>query len=334
MAGALFEIFGSLSPGPAAQSGRPAYCVSGIPGRSGYFVGKDRDAAACILISGAGAALRKRAPIRLENLEVAFGLKCLVRQGGQSSQDVFTVIRCRNDQRSIIRYFFSVGEAVVGMLGDGPTDTAVATAVNRLAQIFQKLQKPAGQAVTGLLGELLFIRQSGTSPRMVAAWRAMQTSRFDFSWGDVRIDVKAATGRIRSHVFAYDQCNPPPGTVALVASLFVEEASGGTAFRDVLAAVEARAEGDVGYVLKLHEVVAETLGSGLSEAMMYRFDEQHAVGSLQLFDLTAIPGVRGALPSGVSDVHFRSDLSACAPISKQELAAAYPASAAFLELLP
>jgi Putative PD-(D/E)XK family member, (DUF4420) len=334
MAGALFDIFASLSPVPAAQSERPAYGVGAVPGKAGYLVGKDREGAACLLISGAGRGLRKRAPIRLENLEVAFGLDCIVRQGSRSSEDVFTVIRCRNDQNSVVRYFFSVGEAVIGMLGDSPTETAIATAVNRLAQIFQRLQKPAGQAVTGLLGELIFIRESSAPRRMVAAWRAVETSRFDFSSGDVRIDVKAATGRIRSHVFAYDQCNPPPGTVALAASLFIEQASGGTALRDVLGAIEARAGGDAGYLLKLHEIVADTLGSGLSEAMTYRFDERLAVSSLQLFDLRMIPGLRGTLPPGVSDVHFRADLSACTPTSKHELAAAHPVSAAFLELLP
>jgi len=334
MAGTLLDIFTSLTPAPTAQSDRPAYCVGAIPGRPGYFVGKDREGAACILVSGAAKGPRARAPIRLENLEVAFGLECRVRSRGHTSEDVFTVIRCRSEQSTLVRYFFSVGEAAIGLLGASPSEAAIATAVNRLAQIFQKLLRPASQSITGLLGELIFIRQSGDPRRMVAAWRAVETSRFDFSSGDVRIEVKAASGRVRSHVFAHDQCNPPPGTVALAASLFIEPASGGAALRDVIAAIERRADGDTGTLLRIHEIVAETLGDALEEGMNYRFDERLAVSSLQLFDLRTIPGVRGGLPPGVSDVHFRSDLSASTPVSRQDLIDRHPASAMFLDLLP
>ena len=333
-AAALHDLFASLTPAPATPGDTPAYSVAGIPSHVGYFVGKDRDGAACILIAVSKSGLRRRAPIRLEKLEVVFGLDCLVRQSGRTSEDSFTVIRCRDEQGGIVRYFFSVGETLIGMLGNGPSDAAIASAVNRMAQMFQKLQAPSRQSLTGLLGELLFIRESGDPRRMLSAWRAVQTSRYDFSAGDVRLDVKAATGRVRSHVFSYDQCSPPPGTVAIAASLFIEQVASGTAFRDVLSAVERHASGDGDLLLKIHEIVAETLGSGLSEAMSYRFDERLAVTSLQLFDLRGIPGIRGALPIGVSDVHFRSDLAGCGPVSKQELAEAHPASAHFLQLLP
>jgi hypothetical protein len=334
MPGALHDLYTGLPVAPAAQDDRPGYSVAAIPGHLGCFVGKDSGGAACILIAIGRNGPRRRAPIRLENLEVLFGLECVVRHGGRVSEDAFTVIRCRNDQPGVIRYFFMVAEALIAMLGDRPTEVAVANAVNRFAQIFRKLQVPARQAVTGLLGELLLIRQSRDMRRMLGAWRALETSRYDFSAGDVRLDVKAATGRVRSHVFSYDQCSPPPGTVPLAASLFIEQASGGTAVRDVLNSVEQGADGDSDLLLKLHDIVVETLGNGLNEAMSCRFDERLAVSSLQLFDLRGVPGIRGALPVGVSDVHFRSDLSGCRPVSKQELVEAHPESAAFLLLLP
>jgi hypothetical protein len=334
MASALHDIYSGLTPAPPTQDDRPGYSVAEIPSHPGYFVGKDRDAAACVLIAVANRGLRHRAPIRLENLEVLFALECVVRQSGRTSDDAFTVIRCRNDQGGVIRYFFSVAATFISMLGDCPTEVSIANAVNRFAQIFQKLQKPAGQTLTGLVGELLLIRQSGDLRQLLTAWRAVQTSRFDFSAGDVRLDVKAAASRIRSHVFAYDQCNPPSGTIALVASLLVEQASGGMALRDLLGAIERGAADDTELLLKLHDIVAETLGNGLSEALLYRFDERLAVTTLQFFDLRAIPGIRGALPAGVSDVHFRADLSACRPILTRDLVEAHPESARFLELLP
>lgn len=333
MAGMLHDLYGGLTPAPATAD-RPGYSVAEIVGSPGYFVGKDRDGAACILVAVSRDESRRRAPIRLENLEVLFGLECFVRRSGRTSEGAFTVIRCRSDQGGIIRYFFSVGEAVIGMLGNSPNEVSIANAVNRLVQMFQKLQKPAAKAIIGLLGELLFIRQSRDLRQMLTAWRAVETSRFDFSAGDVRVDVKAATGRARSHVFSYDQCNPPPGTAALAASLFVEQAAGGTAFREVVGAVERGLAGDADLLMKLHEIVAETLGTSLSEAMSYRFDDRLAAASLQLYDLRAVPAIRGGLPVGVSDVHFRSDLSALRAVAKQDLLEAHPASARFLRILP
>jgi hypothetical protein len=51
------------------------------------------------------------------------------------------------------------------------------------------------------------------------AWRIDDRGRFDFSDGDVRLEVKTASSRIHAHSFSYEQCNPPAGTIAVVASL-------------------------------------------------------------------------------------------------------------------
>jgi hypothetical protein len=43
------------------------------------------------------------------------------------------------------------------MVGDNPTRPRLASAVNRLAAIFQKLQKPPTRPVNGLFGELFVL---------------------------------------------------------------------------------------------------------------------------------------------------------------------------------
>ena len=65
--------------------------------------------------------------------------------------------------------------------------------------------------------------------------------------------------------------------------------------------------------------------------MTMRFDERLADSSLRFFSLRDIPGIRGRLPVGVSDVHFRSDLSLVKPLSAQVLISSDPT---FLDLLP
>ena len=327
----LERIFESLAPPPAPEGRHPAYSVAPLRQAPEYFVGKDTEGKACILIKIAHRDSRHQAPIQLESLEVQFEVLSLVRTGIATREDVFTVIRCRSTESEIIRYFLSVCKTIIGILGTKPTRTAVANAVNRLALIFQRLQNPPSRPVNGLFGELFLIRQSRSPLRALAAWRTQDVSRFDFSAGDIRLDVKTATGRVRAHNFSYEQCNPPPGTIGIAASLFVERAAGGTSLGEIISDIDRLSISSTDLVMKLHMIVAATLGMTAREALGIRFDLRLAESSLQFYDLRSIPAIRGEAPPSVSDIHFRSDLSSVMPASLVNLAEQDPALA---DLLP
>ena len=61
------------------------------------------------------------------------------------------------------------------------------------------------------------------------------------------------------------------------------------------------------------------------------FDTKLADSSFRLFDLREVPAIRDPLPNGVSDVHFRSDLSVLPACSIQSLIDRDPV---FRNLLP
>jgi hypothetical protein len=325
------QIFDTLTVPGNAEAGRPLFAVAPVPARSRYFIGKDNEGRACILISVTDPERRRHAPIRLESLEVQFEVPSILRVARRSAEGTYTVVRCRSLEPEFSRYFLSVCETIVRILGDEPTATAVANAVNRLALIFQRLQNPPIRPVYGLFGELSLIRLSHSPARALAAWRIETLSRFDFTAGDARLDVKATSGRVRSHKFSYDQCHPPPGSVAVVASFFIERLSAGLAMRDLVDEVERLAGGDTELVMKLHVIVADTLGTALNDSLSIRFDDRLADSSLKFYDLADIPAIRGGLPPGVSDVHFRSDLSALTPVSFETIIQRAPP---FEDLLP
>jgi hypothetical protein len=328
----LAAVFEAIASPPGDYPDNPLYAVMPVPGYESYFVGKDRESQACLLVATTNRSKRRQAPIRLENLDVQFELRCQVRKDKEpESEGTFTVIRCRSLDRETIRYFLTVCEAVVGMLGDMPAQPAVASAVHRLASIFQKMQNPPIRPVNGLFGELHLISRSGNPIKAVTAWRMDEMARFDFADGDVRLDVKATGGRARAHMFSYEQCNPPAGTIAVVASLFVERISGGVQLASIIDSIEERIGERTELVFKLHEVVASTLGASLNEALALKFDTKLADSSLRFFSLHDVPAIRGPLPPGISDVHFRSDLSAFRPLSIKMLINRDPL---FLDLLP
>lgn len=316
----LEGIFEAVSAPVSDTPDRSIYAVLPIPGYESYLLGKDRDGYACLLAAPRDRGGRLVAPIRLEKLDVQFELKCLLRRGKEPErEEVFTVIRCRAHERETTRYFLSVCSTIIAVVGDRPALHGLAAAIQRLAAIFQKIQNPPARTLNGLFGELYVIEQSASPAAALAAWRVDETARFDFSLGNLRLDVKTASGRVRAHSFSYEQCNPPPGTVAAVASMFVERAPVGLTLRTLMERIEQSVSAFPDLVLKLHEVVAATLGTNLSEALGVAIDPKIAESSLRFYSLTEIPGIRSPLPVGVSDVHFRSDVSACPTLSPQAL---------------
>jgi DNA mismatch endonuclease Vsr len=75
---------------------RRIYAVSPVPGYPGYFIGKDNESHACLLIAVTDRNGRPHAPIRLESLEVQFEVLSLIKAGGETVEGTFTVLRCRS----------------------------------------------------------------------------------------------------------------------------------------------------------------------------------------------------------------------------------------------
>lgn len=328
----LAEIFDGIPALSPDTSDKPFYAVMPVPGHSSYFVGKDRGSLACLLVSTSDEAGRPHPPIRLESLDAQFELRCHLKKAGEPErEDTFTVIRCRDSDSETTRYFLSICETLLRMIGDDPARVQIATAVNRLVAIFQRIRQPPARPLDGLFGELYLLLRSSDAVRALTAWRADENARFDFSDGDIRLDAKATGGRSRVHTFSYEQCNPPSGTIAVVASLHAEQAAGGVSLGNLVGQIEARVSAHADLVLKLHETITATVGASLKDSLSRRFDMRLAESSLQFFSLEDVPAIRGPLPASVSDVHFRSDLSALAPLSIEILIDKDPV---FWDLLP
>ena len=293
------NIFEGICPPSTEPSDKPLYAVMPVPDHPSYFVGKDRESLACLLVTTSDQAVRPHPPIRLESLDAQFELRCHFKKANEPElgrEGIFTVIRCRDSDREMTRYFLSICETILRVLGEQPTRTQIATAVNRLAAIFQRVRQPSARLLNGLFGELYLLLRSGSAPKALAAWRANENARFDFSDGDVRLDVKATSGKNRVHTFSYEQCNPPSEAVAVVASLYAEQIAGGTSLYSVINQIEARLSPHADLVFKLHETIAATLGASLRDGLSRRYDMRLAESSLRFFSLEDVPAIRGPLP--------------------------------------
>lgn len=295
-----------------------SFRVRSIPGYERHYVGRNVTGQPSLLLgSGPGAF---HPPVRLALLEARFGNRHRIHPvGGDEHEELLSVITCISLEPQAQAYFLHVCGTILRIVGPNPMLNEIVQVVQRLIELFRRLSRPASRSLNGLFGELFLIAVSRDVRAAVAAWRSTDIDRFDFSTGNVRLDVKASSERLRSHHLSAEQCQPPDGTVGLLASLFIEGSGGGQSLRELVAAIEAALAGDDNLILKVQETIAETLGEGLPTAMSTRYDDRLALASLRFYDLATVPAIRDGIPLQVSRVHFLSDLSRTEPLSESDV---------------
>ena len=223
--------------------------------------------------------------------------------------DIFTTVLCTSDDLTLQGYFVHVCETVVRLVGREPTLQRVVECVQRLVDLFERLLRPSSRSVAGLFAELYFIYSSRSPSVAVEAWRSKIDERFDFSIGDIRLEVKATGTRQRVHHFSLEQCLAPVGTRGILVSFFVETSGGGVSLLELVERIEGQLEGNVDLILKLQETVADSFGSSAAAALSVRFDEDLTKASRRVYEVEMVPAIRSAVPPEVSQVRFRSDIT-------------------------
>ena len=321
------DLHGLLSsiwtPVPSRPGGELRFHVRPIPGTPTHFFGRDNNGLPCLLLAAHDTSAK--APIRLASIEVRFAVPCrVVLSDSKEAKETLTAVICTSLDPVVQRYFVHVCEIILVIVGAQPTLHQVVDAVHHLVDLFQRLTRPSSRSVVGLFGELYVIHVSASPATAVEAWRSASDDRFDFSINDIRLEVKASSTRQRAHSFSLEQCAPPPTTLGILLSLFVETSGGGLSLLELVQRVEHQLGGRVDLILKLQETVAEGLGAGVATAFAMRFDEDLARSSIRIYELGAIPAVRDSVPSEVSQIRFRSDVSRTPVANVADLVAKNP----------
>ena len=304
---------------PASEQGNDLrYFVKPIPSFDRHYFGRNSAGVPSLLLSANDRS--HKAPIRLAAVEVSFSVPCSIAVAGdKTTSETLTAISCTASDRVMQGYFVHVCETLLHIIGANPSLAQIADAVQRLVDLFQKLSAPPRRTIVGLFGELFVIHSAKSPAIAVQAWRSTTDDRFDFSIAGARLEVKASSTRQRAHDFSFEQCHPPADSVGVLVSLFAETSGGGLSLLDLSERIEQQLGGDAGLQLKLQETIAEALGRTASAAFSMRFDEEVAKSSLQIYELGSIPAIRGRLPSELSQVRFRSDLSRVLSASRSSL---------------
>ena len=169
--------------------------------------------------------------------------------------------------------------------------------------------------VRGLWAELLVIERGSDPEYLIRAWHEDPEDRYDFNDSIDKIEVKSTSGDQRSHLFSLEQLNPNDSSNLIIASVFVNPTGIGKSIFDLMDMISPRLK-DTDCSLKLTEIVLKTIGLHLEECRNLHFDYNFATDTLTYYDSKVIPTLdKNSIPSTVSAVHFRSDMSDVPSIS-------------------
>lgn len=309
----LVPLFDALQPPPllsGAESVR--FSASPIPGYEQHRIGADHKGNPALLIAVHEAPERVwMPPIELEHLSVQHDVICRVLQAnGVLDERQVTVVSCVGADRMLRIYFLHVAATLIVSLGTLPTRSDVSRTVDRLAELFRAMREPARKSVQGLWAELFLISRVRDPNTVLAAWHTNPEDLYDFSADNQKIEVKSTISHIRQHHFRLEQLHPPDGTTLLVASILVERTGSGSSVIDLAHKIRVRLNNRPELLMHIDRLIGLTLGESWRYAVEDSFSMEMAELFLGFFEPNAIPCVSLDLPVGVSDVRFKSDLTA------------------------
>jgi hypothetical protein len=169
----------------------------------------------------------------------------------------------------------------------------------------------------GLWGELFVMSRVRGFPFWGRFWHSETTRKFDFSASGKHVEVKTTVGAERIHHFSHRQVYALEGEEIMIASLLLRKEETGLSLRELIKqARDAFLGGE--YYFKLEQAVRQAGMEGLNEPGP-AYDAKEADLSLAWYRSTDAPHFRMPEPPGVSQTHYRVDLSTAPRVDSHEL---------------
>ena len=287
-----------------------------IPHRRNDFIAKGKEGQPAILI-GLPSSLSAIPPsIHLEHISIDHAVNCRISiPGEETKRGVFSIIKFLLNDRPKQELFLRLAYPIVRTLPVRPDQVELDSVMSAVLEMFRSIRRPAKKSVQGLWAELLMIAFSKDPLLLAKAWHKNPDDIYDFSLEDIRVEVKSSIDRSREHFFSYEQLNPSKGIQVIVSSVHVEPRERGAGIYQLLDIIGKRLSNHPELLSKVNLIVVDTLGESWDRAMDLRFDVDQAIANLRYYDSSSIPKIPGPLPSGISQVKFKSDMSFCEPLT-------------------
>lgn len=257
----------------------------------------------------------------LNIFSVEYSLPCtFIDDDSRQSQTNYTVVTLRSVEVALVEMFFDIMPLMLRRLPAVPSKKEISAEVENLVSIFSAMSCPPRKELQGLWAELLVIERSADLETVGGAWHESPTSKYDFTMGCDKVEVKSTARSVRIHRFSLDQLKPSAHSRVVVASCIVRESASGNGGLSVYSLYDKICAKVSSVDVRIHilKVIAETLGTDANKGKDVCFDYAEACDTLRFYDSKDIPGVdEDGVQQGVSSVGFNSDLTGAPDISDE-----------------
>lgn len=293
------------------RTNEPGFDIVDIPSARGFKIGRDERNAVILLTP---PDCNAQPPTNLRRIALDPRTRLAIRfSNGAEETGEFGLIQLKLGESEYLGAFLHVVANLIRVIGPSPGPGEVSIAMRRLVRLFDASPDARG-SVLGLWGELLVLCSASDAECMLDSWHAALDAKFDFSTNGSRLEVKTTTSLERKHIFSLEQVEPVLGTWVAVASIMTTETQSGTSVQSLVRRAEELFAGDARRQMRIHEIVAETLGEEWARFVDRKFDEDQARTSLLVFAAGAIPRAVADSPD-VSGVSFTANCSNVLPES-------------------
>lgn len=248
--------------------------------------------------------------IQYRYISAKFHTTCKIQTCEDSLQDQFAVIACDAEVPELYELFINCFSAAIESLPSKAVTKQIESSIQDLLALFKDMSRPNRKEVSGLWAELFIIERSGSVSKMLTCWHDDPYDRFDFSWKNVYLEVKATTKPTRTHDFSVDQLCVPVNASGYVASLLMLPLSSGIGIMDIARKIDNSVIDFPLLRKKLWSNVAKALGSDFSEKIDRRFDLGFSEQNFMLYSMDDIPKFKDPIDPRISSIRYKASLEA------------------------
>jgi hypothetical protein len=314
------DDFFLLYSGLTAVSGSgDLYMARELKTRPNFRVAKDSDGNPTLLILPESSNSPAPPPLEIRYLSFRPRCVCRVRTENKSeSVEILAVIKCTAIEPLLREYFLRTLNGLVAALSNPPTEDELAELVSKLVELFRAMDYPPRTSLQGIWCELFLISRASRIRQAAAAWHADPKALYDFTAGKQRVEVKSSTGPHRIHEFRLEQLLPLQDTRVVVASFMLDETGGGLSIDGLWSEISANPQITVELRERVSRILTLSLGRDWRNARHVAFDPDAALNKLRLYDVISVPKVDSNVPTEVSAVRFKAELTDVSALSRSE----------------
>ena len=295
-----------------------AFTVAPVPGNQGVLLGVDTmEHPVLFVLAEAGAV---EPPLRTNKVSLHIGQSYSLAGVDDTPRfEVMHALRCETSNSADVETFILLVEAFLARQEPGGvTQKALTSFFRSMVRLFAVTRAKDLQAARrGLWGELFMMSRVRGFRFWAPLWHSEVTRRFDFSFGNNRIEVKITTRLERTHYFSHRQIYAIEGEEIVIASLVAAEDDSGLSLRQLIEDCRSALLGTPDH-LKLEKAVRQAGMESPSETGPV-INAAEAEESLAWFCSMDIPHFRVPEPAGVTETRYKVDLSTAPRVTAREL---------------